>query len=72
MSGIDLHCLGVRIGVSTGVVRNGQLATGHRGMGGEIRGWNCPSYDAVKDRWDWTPGIGLENRANIPAAIARY
>lgn len=68
----EMLCLGVRIGVAAGVIRGGQLATGHRALGGEIRGWNCPTYDAVKNRWDWSPGVNLESRASLPVALARY
>ena len=68
----ELICLGVRYGVAAGVVRNGQRATGHQEMGGEIRGWNCPAYDAEVDKWEWRPGATVEKSASVGAAIARY
>lgn len=68
----DLICLGVRVGVNAAVVREGQMATGHRALGGEIRGWNCPVFDAVKDQWDWRPGATVEKHASVPAAVARF
>ncbi len=43
-----LICLGVRVGVSAGIIRNGQLATGYRELGGEIRGWSCPVFNAIE------------------------
>ena len=69
---LDLICLGVRIGVSAGVIRNGGLATGHRGLGGEIRGWNCPVYNGEKEKWEWKPGATIEKHASVPAAAARF
>ena len=68
----DLICLGVRIGVNAGVVRDGQLATGHRELGGEIRGWNCPVYNSERDKWEWNSGANVEKHASLPAAAARY
>lgn len=68
----DLICLGVRIGVNAAVVIDGHLATGHRGLGGEIRGWNCPVFDPSKEEWTWQPGATIEKHASAPAAAARY
>lgn len=68
----DLICLGVRIGVNAAVVIDGSLATGHRGLGGEIRGWNCPVFDAEKEKWEWTTGATIEKHASAPAAAARF
>jgi predicted NBD/HSP70 family sugar kinase len=68
----DLICLGVRIGVNAAVVIDGHLATGHSGLGGEIRGWNCPVFDATKENWSWLPGGTIEKHASAPAAAARY
>ncbi len=68
----ELICLGVRYGVAAGVIRDGQLATGHQEMGGEIRGWNCPVYDAEADKWEWRPGATVEKSSSVGAAITRY
>jgi predicted NBD/HSP70 family sugar kinase len=68
----DLICLGARIGVSAGVIRNGELATGHRELGGEIRGWNCPTFDAVNETWNWSRDSILESAASVTAVLARY
>ncbi len=68
----DLICLGVRIGVNAAVVIDGHLATGHSGLGGEIRGWNCPVFDAAKEKWTWQPGSTIEKHASAPAAAAHY
>lgn len=68
----ELICLGVRYGVAAGVVRGGQLATGHQELGGEIRGWNCPVYDAEKDTWEWRAGATVEKASSAGAAVARY
>ncbi len=65
----DLICLGVRFGVSAGVIRNGELATGHRELGGEIRGWNCPVYDASTDEWTWRAGATIEKNASMRSAL---
>ena len=67
-----LICLGVRIGVSAGIIRDGQLATGYRELGGEIRGWSCPVFDAVKEKWEWRAGATFEKHGAVPAAVARY
>ncbi|HEY2572903.1 MAG TPA: ROK family transcriptional regulator [Verrucomicrobiaceae bacterium] len=68
----DLICLGVRIGVNAAVVLDGNLATGHGGLGGEIRGWNCPVYDAATEKWTWDAGFTIEKHASAPAAVARF
>ncbi len=68
----DLICLGVRIGVNAAVVIDGHLATGHGGLGGEIRGWNCPVFDAAKEKWSWEPGGTIEKHGSAPAATARF
>jgi len=68
----DIICLGVRMGVSAGVIRNGELATGHRELGGEIRGWNCPSYDDGADQWSWKAETTLEKSASMVAVLSRY
>jgi predicted NBD/HSP70 family sugar kinase len=68
----DLICLGVRIGVNAAVVIDGRLATGHRGLGGEIRGWNCPVFDPAKEKWNWQPGANIEKYASAPAVAARF
>lgn len=67
----ELICLGVRYGVAAGVIRNGSLATGHLELGGEIRGWNCPVFDATKEKWEWRAGAVLEKHASIAAVLAR-
>ena len=67
-----LICLGVRMGISAGIIRDGELATGFRELGGEIRGWNCPVFDAEKDKWEWVQGATLEKYAAVPAVVARY
>lgn len=67
-----LICLGVRVGVSAGVIREGQLATGYRELGGEVRGWSCPVFDAVEEKWRWIPGATLEKYGSVPAVVARY
>lgn len=67
-----LICLGVRVGVSAGVIREGRLATGFRELGGEVRGWSCPVFDATKEKWEWVPGATLEKYGAVPAVIARY
>ena len=67
-----LVCLGVRIGVSAGIIRNGQLATGFRELGGEIRGWSCPVFNAIKEKWEWKAGATIEMQASMPAIVARY
>lgn len=68
----DLVCLGVRYGIAAGVIRDGQLATGHQELGGEIRGWNCPVYNAPEDRWEWRSGGTFEKHASVNAALERY
>lgn len=68
----ELICLGVRYGVAAGVIRAGQLATGHQELGGEIRGWNCPVYDAKAEKWEWRPGATVEKASSAGAAAARY
>ncbi len=65
----DLICLGVRYGVSAGVIRNGELATGHRELGGEIRGWNCPVFDGRKNEWTWRAGDTIEKNASMRSAL---
>lgn len=65
----DLICLGVRYGVSAGVIRNGELATGHRELGGEIRGWNCPVFDGSKNEWIWRAGDTIEKNASMRSAL---
>lgn len=65
----DLICLGVRYGVSAGVIRNGELATGHRELGGEIRGWNCPVLDGKTNEWTWRTGDTIEKNASMRAAL---
>ncbi len=67
-----LICLGVRIGVSAGIIREGQLATGFRELGGEIRGWSCPVFNALKEKWEWKTGATIEKQASVPAIVARY
>ena len=69
---MDLICLGVRIGVSAGVIRGGQLATGFKELGGEIRGWSCPVYNAAEDKWTFSKEGTVEKHASISAALARY
>ncbi|HSJ01038.1 MAG: ROK family protein [Verrucomicrobium sp.] len=68
----DLVCLGVRYGIAAGVIRDGQLATGHQELGGEIRGWNCPVYNAVDEKWEWRSGGTFEKYASVTAALTRY
>ena len=68
----DLICLGVRIGVNAAVVLDGQLSMGHGGLGGEIRGWNCPLFDAATGQWTWDPACTVEQHASAPAAVARF
>jgi len=68
----DMICLGVRIGVNAAVIIDGRLATGHRGLGGEIRGWNCPVFDPAKQKWNWQPGATIEKFASTPAVAARF
>lgn len=68
----ELICLGVRYGVAAGVIRGGQLATGHQELGGEIRGWNCPVFDAKAEKWEWRPGATVEKASSAGAAAARY
>ncbi|CAN5767430.1 ROK family protein [soil metagenome] len=65
----DLICLGVRYGVSAGVIRNGELATGHRELGGEIRGWNCPVFDGSTNEWIWRAGDTIEKNASMRSAL---
>lgn len=65
----DLICLGVRYGVSAGVIRNGELATGHRELGGEIRGWNCPVFDGSTNEWVWRAGDTIEKNASMRSAL---
>lgn len=65
----DLICLGVRYGLSAGVIRNGELATGHRELGGEIRGWNCPVFDGSTNEWIWRAGDTIEKNASMRAAL---
>jgi predicted NBD/HSP70 family sugar kinase len=67
----ELICLGVRFGVAAGVIRDGQLATGHLELGGEIRGWNCPVYNSIEDKWEWRPGQVLEKHASIGGLLKR-
>jgi predicted NBD/HSP70 family sugar kinase len=67
----ELICLGVRYGVAAGVIREGQLATGHLELGGEIRGWNCPVYNAIDDKWEWRPGQVLEKNASVGGVLNR-
>ena len=67
-----LICLGVRVGVSAGIIRNGQLATGYRELGGEIRGWSCPVFNAIQEKWEWITGATIEKQASVPAIVARY
>ena len=67
----ELICLGVRYGVAAGVIREGQLATGHLELGGEIRGWNCPVYNAIDDKWEWRPGQVLEKYASVGGVLSR-
>jgi predicted NBD/HSP70 family sugar kinase len=67
----ELICLGVRHGVAAGVIRDGQLATGHQELGGEIRGWNCPVYNSIENKWEWRPGQVLEKHANVGAVLKR-
>ncbi len=69
---LDLICFGVRLGVNAGVIRDGELATGHRDLGGEIRGWNCPIFNAEDEKWEWKPGASIEKYAAVPAAVARF
>jgi len=69
---LDLICFGVRLGVNAGVIRSGELATGHRDLGGEIRGWNCPVFNAESEKWEWRPGATIEKHASVPAAVARF
>ena len=68
----ELICLGVRVGITAGIVRNGQLSTGHRGLGGEIRGVNCPVFNAEKGEWSWTPDSTIGKNACIPGMLERY
>ncbi|WP_009959222.1 ROK family protein [Verrucomicrobium spinosum] len=68
----DLVCLGVRYGIAAGVIRDGQLATGHQELGGEIRGWNCPVYNAMEEKWEWRSGGTFEKYASVTAALTRY
>jgi predicted NBD/HSP70 family sugar kinase len=68
----DLICFGVRLGVNAGVIRGGQLATGHRDLGGEIRGWNCPIFNGKTEKWEWLPSATIEKHASVPAAVARF
>src|SRR4051812_37312721 len=67
----DLICLGVRFGVAAGVLRDGQLATGHLELGGEIRGWNCPVFNALENKWEWRPGQVLEKHASVGGVLKR-
>jgi predicted NBD/HSP70 family sugar kinase len=67
----ELICLGIRYGVAAGVIRDGQLATGHLELGGEIRGWNCPVYNAPEQKWEWRPGQVLEKYASVGSALKR-
>ena len=67
----ELICLGVRYGVAAGVIRDGQLATGHLELGGEIRGWNCPVYNAIDEKWEWRPGQVLEKYASVGGVLRR-
>ena len=60
------------MGVSAGIIREGRLATGFRELGGEVRGWNCPVFDAVKEKWEWVAGATLEKYGSVPSVIARY
>ena len=68
----ELICLGVRYGIAAGVIRNGQLATGHQELGGEIRGWNCPVFDAETEKWEWKAGATVEKSSSVGAAVERY
>jgi N-acetylglucosamine repressor len=68
----ELTCLGVRVGITAGIVRQGQLSSGHRGLGGEVRGMNCPVYDAQKNEWTWGVDNAVESTASVPAVLARY
>ena len=67
----ELVCLGVRFGVAAGVIREGRLATGHLELGGEIRGWNCPVFNALTEKWEWRPGQVLEKYASITGVLNR-
>lgn len=67
----ELICLGVRFGVAAGVIRDGQLATGHLELGGEIRGWNCPVFNALEEKWEWRPGQVLEKYASVTGLLKR-
>ena len=68
----DIVTLGVRIGVSAGIIRDGNISSGFRSLGGEIRGWNCPVFNAQTEKWEWLPGATIEKHASVPAIIARY
>ncbi|TLD69205.1 ROK family protein [Phragmitibacter flavus] len=68
----ELICLGVRVGITAGIVHQGQLSTGYRGLGGEVRGMNCPVYDAQKDEWSWGADNAIETTASVPAVLSRY
>jgi predicted NBD/HSP70 family sugar kinase len=69
---LDLICFGVRLGLNAGIIRDGNLATGHRDLGGEIRGWNCPIFNAETEKWEWKPGASIEKHAAVPAVVARF
>ncbi len=68
----EVTSLGVRIGISAGIVREGQLVTGFHGLGGELRNWNCPTYDAQKKTWKWDPKATVESTSCIPVMLKRY
>ena len=68
----ELICLGIRAGVSAGVIRNGHLATGIRELGGEIRGWSCPLFNPADGQWRFQAGATVESHASVPAAVHRY
>ena len=67
----ELICLGVRYGVAAGVIREGHLATGHLELGGEIRGWNCPVFNALEEKWEWRSGQVLEKYASVGGVLKR-
>lgn len=69
---LDLICFGIRLGVNAGIIRSGELATGHRDLGGEIKGWNCPVFNGETEKWEWRPGATIEKYASVPAACGRF
>jgi glucokinase len=67
----NLICLGIRSGIGSGIVVEGQLLRGANNVAGEIGRWSWPPADARSRRTASSPPQTIEDVASLTAILAK-